>query len=188
MKTKTNKILIVAILSWPTLMAIVFALIVASAPCSKGNLIDLTPGGFDLTQPFPTVVEKFFESYGHMQNLAGANIVNGVPVWSPFTIFGDDHFSISLGTSGADVGWDLTGTGYRSLFVFVESSDLIGNLYAMPWRQRFSGTGLIDDGSARIDGVTFTGTNLPVPDAGSTLAMMGIGLMGLCFYTRKIRA
>ena len=161
-------------------------ILLTAVSVARANLIDLTPGGFDLTQPFPTVVEKFFESYGHMQNIAGANIVNGVPVWSPFTIFGDDHFSISLGTSGADVSWDLTGTGYRSLFVLVESSDLIGNLYAIPWRQRFSGTGLVDDGSARIDGVTFTGTNLPVPDAGSTLAMMGFGLLGLCFYARRL--
>ena len=161
-------------------------ILLATISIARANLIDLTPGGFDLTQPFPTVVEKFFASYGHMQNIAGANIVNGVPVWSPFTIFGDDHFDITPGTSGADVSWDLTGTGYRGLFVFVESSsELIGNLYVMPWKQRFSSTGFIDNGPATIDGVTFTGTNLPVPDAGSTLAMMGLGLLGLCFYARR---
>ena len=69
-----------------------------------------------------------------MELLAGANIVNGQPVWSPFTRFGDDRFNITLNANGtsSDVGWDLTGTGFRGLFVFVESDELIANLYSIP--------------------------------------------------------
>ena len=82
-------------------------ILLAAVSIARANLIDLTPGGFDLTQPFPTAVQKFFGRYGGgMQNIAGANIVNGLPVWSPFTIFGDDHFDITLnGTGGAEVSW-----------------------------------------------------------------------------------
>ena len=72
--------------------------------------------------------------------------------------------------------------------MFVENSSLIANLYALPGREMFSGTGFVDDGPAQIEAVTFTGTNLPVPDTGSTLALMGMGLLGIFVYARRVNA
>jgi len=172
--------------------ALVIAAIVLSATLARANLIDLTPGGFDLTKPFPTVVQQFFGQYGvrpgTMQNLAGANIVNGQPVWSPFTPFGPPNFGLTLNPSGtgANVGWNLFGTGFRGLFVFVESSRLIANLYAIPGRFQFNGDGFVEiDGTIPILGVTFAGKSA-VPDGGSTLMMLGIAVGTVVFAGRRI--
>ncbi len=155
------------------------------------TLIDLTPDGFSYLDPWPTVVSNFFGDYGlGLQNLAGANIVNNQPVWSPFTIFGNDHFSLemnALGT-GADVSWDLTGTQYHLRFVLAEGSDYLAHLYAVRGRELFEGDGFVTiDGTTRITGgITFAGSNT-IPDSGTTLALMSIGLLGLFFFTRRIR-
>jgi len=145
--------------------ALVIAAIVLSATLARANLIDLTPGGFDL-----------------------ANIVNGQPVWSPFTPFGPPNFGLTLNPSGtgANVGWNLFGTGFRGLFVFVESSRLIANLYAIPGRFQFNGDGFVEiDGTIPILGVTFAGKSA-VPDGGSTLMMLGIAVGTVVFAGRRI--
>ena len=173
--------------------AVVIAAIVLSATLARATLIDLTPGGFDLTQPFPIVVQRFFGQYGPngLQNIAGANIVNGHVIWSPFTLFGDDHFDLTLndpsGTSGT-VGWDLNGTGYHLRYVFAESTSFIGHLYghlyAVPGLERFAGDGFVEIADEiPLLAVTFTGSNT-VPDTGSTLAMLSIAIGILGLYRR----
>lgn len=168
------------------LIAIIALCVTASA---HANLIDLTPGGFDLTQPFPVVVANFFRNYGHgMQNIAGALVVNGQPEWSPFTLFGDDQFDLTLNPegTGADVGWDLSGTGYHLRFVFVESSDLLAHLYAVRGGELLTGDGFIEiDGMTPILAATFAGGNM-TPEGGSTLVLMGLGFVALFFWQRRI--
>jgi hypothetical protein len=173
--------------------AVVIAAIVLSETLARANLIDLTPGGFDLTKPLPTVVQDFFGRYGikdgTMQNLAGANIVNGQPVWSPFTLFNNDHFGLTLNAdgTGAEVNWNLIGTGFHSLFVFVESSALIANLYLVPGQEQFVGDGFVEvNGTIPIAATTFTGTD-HVPDTGSTLAMLSIAIGILGLYRHAFR-
>src|SRR5262249_23750191 len=158
-----------------------------SATLARATLIDLTPGGFNLTQRFPPVVANFFAQYlpgpHGLQNIAGANIVNGVPEWSPFTIFGSDRFSLALNAfgTGADVGWDLSGTGFHLRFVFVESSALIANLYAVPGIEQITGDGFVEiDGVIPLLAVTFAGRN-GVADTGSTLTLMGIATVAVFF-------
>jgi len=169
----------------------VIAAVLLSASLTRANLIDLTPGGFDLTQPFPIAVQQFFARYGEgMQNLAAASVVNGQVQWSPFTPFGDDHFDLALNPGGtsANVGWDLTGTGFHELFVFVESLALIGNLYAVPGMEQFTGDGFAEiNGTIPLLAVTFTGSNR-TPDTGSTLALMGIATVAVFFLHRRVRA
>ena len=165
-------------------------LLCALAGTVHATLIDLTPGGFDFHQPLPTVVSNFFGQYGlNMQNIAGFNIVNGQPAWSPFTVFGSDHFSLStnaLGT-GADVDWDLSGTGFHLRFVLAESSDLISHLYAVPGKEQITGDGFITiDGNIPLIGGVFAGSN-ETPDTGSTLALMGVALVTLFFLHRRMR-
>jgi hypothetical protein len=66
-----------------------------SASIAHANLIDLTPGGFNLVEPWPDPVAQFFEQIAcGTEFLAGANINGNQVYWSPFTIFGDDHFDI----------------------------------------------------------------------------------------------
>lgn len=169
-----------------TKLAVIIALCVTAS--AHANLIDLTPGGFDLTEPLPTVVANFFRNYGHgMQNIAGALIVNRQPEWSPFTIFGDDQFNLSLNPdgTGADIDWDLSGTGFHLRFVFVESSDLLAHLYAVRGRELITGDGFIEiDGMTPILAATFAGGNR-IPEGGSTLALMGLGMVALFFLKRK---
>jgi len=169
--------------------AVVIAAIVISATLAHANLIDLTPGGFDLTKPWPQVVANFFEQYSfeRMQNIAGANIkINGQLKWSTYTVFGDDRFDITLNptATGADVDWDLTGTGYHLQFVFAESSAYIAHLYAVRGMEEFVGDGFVEiDGAIPFVGITFTGRNT-IPDTGSTLAMLSIAIGILGLYRR----
>jgi hypothetical protein len=167
-----------------TKATVVIAIIFITTSFVCANLIDLTPGGFDLTQPFPTAVANFFARYvpGGMENIAGANIVNGQPVWSPFTPFGSDHFGLMLNVNGtgAKADWNLFGTGFHSMFVFVESSALMANLYRVPCADQFAGDGFVEiDDTIPLLAVTFTGAD-SVPDTGSTLTLLGIGVLGLC--------
>ena len=168
--------------------AVVIATIVLSTTLAHANLIDLTPGGFDLRQPFPTVVANFFARYrpGGMENIAGTNIINGQVIWSPFTVFGGDRFDITLNptATGADVDWDLTGTGYHLQFVIAESSALIAHLYAVRGMEEYVGDGFVEiDGAIPFVGITFAGRNT-IPDTGSTLAMLSIAIGILGLYRR----
>jgi len=110
------------------------------------------------------------------------------PQWSPYTIFNTDHFGLTLNAdgTGADVNWNLIGTGFHSLFVFVESSALIGNLYRVPGLDRFEGEGFVEvNGTIPILAVTFAGSN-HVPDTGATLIMLGCAVGAIVLLRRRI--
>ena len=152
----------------------VLAALLLSATLGRATLIDLTPGGFDLTQPWPEAVLRFFGFYNGMQYIAGANIVDGHPDWSPFTLFGPEEFSMTLdGPSAADVGWNLSGTGFHLQYVFVE---------------RFIGNGSVEiDGTIPLLGVVFAGSD-EVPDAGYTLMLFGIAITAVVFLHRRYQS
>jgi hypothetical protein len=161
-------------------------IILATISIARANLIDLTPGGFNYAN-IPPVVDNFFRDYGlGLHNIAGANIINNQPVWSPFTIFGDDHFDITMNAqgTGANVGWDLSTTPIHLRFILIEGQDLFAHLYAPVGKELFVGDGPITiDGNHSILGITFAGSNT-IPDNGSTLALMASSLLGLFFYRR----
>jgi hypothetical protein len=171
--------------------AVVIAAIVLSATLAHATLIDLTLGGFDLTKPFPKVVADFFGQYytAGQKNLAGANIVNGQPVWSPFTIFNSDHFGISLNAdgTGAGVSGNLIGTGFFGQFVLVESRALIANLYRVSGRDRFDFDGFVNvnGGTIPVSAVIFAGNNR-IPDSGSTLMLLAGAVAVVIFLCRRI--
>lgn len=166
-------------------------ILIATASLAHATLIDLTPGGFDLRQPFPTPVFKFFGQYGFdLENLAGANIVNGQPVWSPFTMFGADKFTLTLNAlgTGANLGWDLSNTDVHLRFVLVESAGLIAHLYGVPGGQAITG-----DGFGEIDGIilptayTFAGSPNGVPDDGWTIFLLALSILVLLNIWRAHR-
>lgn len=168
-----------------TMKTKIVILLCALAGTVHATLIDLTPDGFSYLDPWPTVVSNFFGQFTlGLHDIAGANIVNNQPVWSPFTIFGDDHFSLTMNAAGtgADVSWDLTGTQYHLRFILAEGSDYLAHLYAVRGQELFAGDGFITiDGSTPLRAGTFAGSNT-IPDSGSTLALMASSLLCLFFY------
>jgi hypothetical protein len=112
-------------------------LLIALTSGAHANLIDLTPGAFNINEPWPQPVIQFFShQFGNgngFQFLAGANIKDGQVVWSPFTIFGSDNFGIILqDPANAQVSWNLTNTGgYFLQYVLLEGANGIDNLYGL---------------------------------------------------------
>lgn len=157
---------------------LILGALILSTSIAHATLIDLTPGGFNLSDPWPTPVIQFFGYYGQsLENLAGANINGNQVDWSPFTPFGEDHFDINLNQPFANVGWDLTGTGARLRYVFAESDQLIAHLYAVRGFEMFSGSGEVTiDGEIPLIAITFAGSFGSVPDSGYTIILMVIGL------------
>jgi hypothetical protein len=148
----------------------------ALANSAHATLIDLTPGGFNINQPWPQPVLQFFNHIGRngFQCLAGANIDGGQVVWSPFTIFGSDNFGIVLqDPPNAQVSWNLTNTGgYFLQYVLLEGANGIDNLYGLrgPGLQFEGGGPVTIDGLTAIQSIIFAGTNI-VADSGASLSL-----------------
>ena len=157
------------------------ALLLATATLAHADQIglkDLTPGGFNYRDPWPKNVAHFFGQYQFgLRNLAGANIVDGQVIWSPFTIFGDDHFDITLGLDSAMVDWNLDGTGFNLRFVLVEDQDFNAHLYRTELFEQFLGDGDVSFDGFIPQGIIFAGYRGRVPDGGSTIMLMGIGVL-----------
>lgn len=158
-----------------------------SASLGKGSLIDLTPGGFDINNPWPPEVARFFEAYHHgMQNLSGANIDGSQVTWSPFTMFGPANFGIQTDGINANVSWNLANdpSGHFVQYILVEDHGMT-NLYR-PGGDLFQNGGFATiDGITPMIGITFAGTN-NIPDSGPALALFGIGLLGLLLASRRL--
>jgi hypothetical protein len=148
----------------------------ALAQSAHATLIDLTPGGFNINQPWPEPVLQFFKHVGRndFQYLAGANIDGGQVVWSPFTIFGSDNLGIVLqDPPNAQISWNLTNTGgYFLHYVLLEGANGIDNLYTLRGPGfRFEGGGPVTiDGLTTIQSIIFAGTNI-VADSGASLSL-----------------
>lgn len=157
-----------------TKLTIIAALAVAQS--AHATLIDLTPGGFNINQPWPQPVRQFFNHAGRngFHYLAGANIDGGQVVWSPFTIFGSDNFGIVMqDPPNAKISWNLTNTeGYFLQYVLLEGANGIDDLYGLrgPGFQFEGGGPVRIDGITAIQSITFAGTNV-VADSGASLSL-----------------
>lgn len=164
----------------------ILLILIATTTLAHANLIDR--GTFDLTQPFPQVLVDFFAGYGgHQQNIAGVNLINGQLKWSPFTIFNTDHFSLTLDGS---TSWNLSGTGWRLAWVFVEgfnNGTPFAELFSVRGKELFEGNGdvFIDNGNIPWLAVTFVGRT-GVPDTGSTLVMLSGAVVIVILLSRML--
>lgn len=165
-------------------MKTILAILIATAGIAQANLIDLTPGGFSLLNPFPPAVIKFFNT----PQLTRANIVNGQPQWVSGEPFGPANFGIQINGASADVSWNLLNTnGFFTKYVFLEGPNFMANLYTTTgpvdfWRDG-SGTVTID-GMSSIISITFSGRN-SIPDSGSALEMLAISTTILLLSRRS---
>lgn len=148
---------------------------------ARANLIDL--GGFNINDPLPPFAQQFFRT----PLIAGANIINGQVVWSPFTLFGPDQFSLTpTSPTTATTSWDLSNTnGYQLRFVLVEGINGEDELFRTNGRGLIMGFGDLFN-LTDIQAVNYAGSNV-VPDSGTTweLLAMGVGCL-IIFRLRKV--
>ena len=96
--------------------------------------------------------------------------------------------------SSANVSWDFTTLpGWNMSVLLVEGGLVNGEIWANLYEARnnsrftdFSDQIALHDGS-NIESISFYGRNpesAPVPDSGSTIALMGIGLLGILLFGR----
>jgi hypothetical protein len=165
--------------------------LIATTSFARANLIDLTPNGYNIDNPWPLVVTQFFDNYQRDQiNLAGANITGNQVTWSPFTIFGDDFFNITPNGATANVSWDLANAqgGYHVGFVLIETNDRISHLYQVPSPDWFSGGGLVTaDNVVDITSITFAGSNMIPDDLNVGLMFLGTFVL-LMTFRKRIRS
>ena len=170
-------------------------ILLAAVSIARANLIDLTPGGFDETQPYPQAFWQFIEreSYNRITffdaaHPTGWDSINGA-------LNGGTYFNTDLpGNPGssANVSWDFTTLpGWNMSILLVE-----GELWYLDGVRNASELTDLSDEITLHDGVNiqslaFYGRNpesAPVPDSGSTLALMGMGLLGIFVYARRVNA
>jgi hypothetical protein len=163
-----------------------------------GSLIDLTPGGFNVNDPFPEAFTKFIVTVN-----AGPRTImffdsfytsptNGFPTgWvSQYgALHGGDFIHIDL-TGPVPVttfAWDFGDSGFYLTNVLTEG-DAWAHLYGIGAGTRFTGEGTITlNGIIDINSIAFYGKNINqgVPDTGTTLGLFVIGLLGLFTYRKK---
>ena len=118
---------------------------------------------------------------------------------SPFTLAYTQVNTANGGNpnNGANISWDLTGTGFNLLGVYVFGGSQGANLYKVnDLAQLISGSALINTpltGSsgkyATISHILFLGTSgNSVPEAGSTLAFLALAIASIGLVQRKLCA
>jgi hypothetical protein len=175
----------------------ILTLLIATASIAHANLIDLTPGGFDVNNAPPAFFEFISEEVQHQFDFFDSATPNG---WvSLYGILnGGTYFNTDLiGNPGqsTSVSWDFsTLPGWSMSRLLLEGRAQDGtawdNLYAVPNSFRnFDAleTVLIHDG-VDISSISFFGRwpGSPVPDNGSTLLLSALGLAGL-FVAIKLK-
>ena len=99
--------------------------------------------------------------------------------------------------NGANISWDLTGTGLNLLGVYVYGGSRGANLFKVDdLAQLIAGSAIINtpltgnSGKyATISHVLFLGTSgHSVPEAGSTMALLALAIGGICVVQRKLCA
>jgi hypothetical protein len=169
-------------------------ILLATVSLARANLIDLTPGGFDETQPYPQAFWQFIERefYKRITFFDAAHPTGWDSMYGALN--GGTYFSTDLPGNpgpGTNVSWDFTTLPGWSMSIILVEGELWGHLYGV--RNAFKFTDLGDEitlhHGVNIQSIAFYGRNpdsAPVPDTGSTLALMASGLLGLFFYARKI--
>lgn len=174
-------------------LTLIIAICTALWASAQANLIDLTPGGFDATQPYPKEFVRYLERIvGNRATFFDAASPNE---WANTgTLNGGTYFFTDLiGNPGtmANVSWNFsTLPGWTMTFLLVEGEDWV-NLYAVPINFQIVDLGdlvtLHDD--VNIDFISFVGRNpnsASVPEGGSTLALMGLGLIAMAFVRKHV--
>lgn len=184
-----------------TTLAVLAAVLSIPSIC-LGHLIDLTPGGFQGSDPFPEVFNQWLQNtprkYQFLDSMSAV----------PYTLFGvtypagwvsqfgaldgGTYFFCHIDQTGpvpqTIISWDFTGTDFflRNVLVTGDAT----NLYGVSWLERIKGEGtIVADGVGNIFDVAFYG-NIPgqsVPDSGTTLSLFVVGLVGLCAFRKNIR-
>ena len=171
-------------------------ILLATISIANANLIDLTPGGFNVYDGLP---QAFIHTIVDQQARGQITFFDSVTPDGWVSIFGHlnggtNFFTSLIGNPGptANVSWDFkTLPGYSMSVLLVEGLGGWDNLYAVPRGFRF--VDLNDEitlhGTLPITSLAFYGRtpSSPVPDTGSTLALMSIGLLGMFVYARRVR-
>lgn len=176
-------------------LTLIIALCTILMAGAQARLIDLTPGGFDATQPYPEEFLRYLSRIvGNRATFFDAASPNG---WANTgALNGGTYFSTDLiGNAGttANISWNFsTLSGWTMTFLLVEGDHWI-NLYAVPVNFQITDLGdlvtLHDD--INIDFISFVGRNpnsASVPEGGSTVVLMGLGLIGMLFVQRRFHA
>lgn len=125
--------------------------------------------------------------------------VGGGGGWDGSAPYGDDKFDytpfVATKPATAQVAWDLTGTGWELWAVVVKTGSKYLNLYTVSATnvdyQRITngaGTETVEapDNKDSISHISFFGRrSTSVPESGSTLILLGLGLSFLAFLKRK---
>ena len=157
-----------------TIRIIVVSGALLASSVTHAGLIDLTPGGYDVNNRPPAVVDFLNKVDITITRLADAEISGSTVDWSPFTLFGPGNFSIDPQGLSANVGWNLTNTyGYFMQYISVFSVGVgaEANLYAVtgPVPFQIQGSGLVTiDGQVPISIIRFYGTKA-VPETVSAV-------------------
>jgi hypothetical protein len=146
------------------------------------TIINLTPGGFNWNNP-PQVVTDWY-----------TNVRPSVWLWYP----AEDFFTVTgFGTPTLTLSWNFAHPATFQ-WLFINSNDGPSNFYEIRGGQQSH----FGEGTFTIDGITpidATGELIPLvpfghppfetPDAGTTLMLFLIGIVGLMSYgTHKIRS
>jgi VPDSG-CTERM motif len=193
-----TKLLIAAVLGWPTILALILAIVMAAAPCAKADLIGQVNVTGDFTcnhlydfnnpaaQPFGTFhlnpvsdVTGIFESQVSVGDiLGGAGILNTVNNLPLFTLPGLQF--VTLG------GVALNG-GLAGLLV-VADMNIIGlneDFFSAVWLFNAPSFDFNEDTTGPITLQLRAFSEVTVPDTGSTLALMSIALVGIFFLRQR---
>lgn len=177
-------------------MKITLLILLAAVSIARANLIDLTPGGFDETQPYPAAFTDFIDRqfYNRITFFDAAHPTGWDSLYGALN--GGTYFSTDLpGNPGssANVSWNFTTLPGWNMSILLVEGELWGHLYGV--RNASELTDLSDEitlhDGVNIQSLAFYGRNpesAPVPDSGSTLALMGMGLLGIFVYARRVNA
>ena len=111
------------------------------------------------------------------------------------------HFTATLTNGGADatITWDLATTGFQLSYVLVKDGreggrgPFLYHLYGVTADEVFNSDGdqlITINGRKGISHISFFGIagTPPVPDRGSTVALLGLAMLGIGMARRKLRA
>jgi hypothetical protein len=171
----------------------------AFALSARANLIDLGIRMLPTALGNPADEAAFIEAD---QNLASGSLTY-LNKFENSGNFGNDgavdssHFTAVLTDGGANglVTWDLASTGFQLSYVFVKDGreahgSFLYHLYGVTADQVFNSNGeqlVTINGRKGISHISFFGTpgGSSVPDAGSTVALLGLALLGIGIARRK---
>ncbi len=178
------------------------ALLVRAA---HANLIDLTPGGFNIADGIPPafrrlITQTFFDegAHGYFQTPNGTEYFNSwvsrYGALNGGTYFFTDLFDLG-DTPTASVSWNFggapNGCWLSTIDVFGTRPDGTAseNIYRVPYGERFTGLGdlVTLDGSTTIMGISFYGldpTTVPEEAHTGALLLLAVSAIFLAYRTK----